>query len=154
MSTNRINTALVGEGRQLSDLLANLVTRSPLLRLKIVAIVDLDPEPNGFDMDLLQGLGVQKTSTSMDDILTREDLDLVILASENHDVAAALRTGLFPHIPVLGPEAKKIIQGAVRLAEDNRALRADSRRLKEARLRLRTFVETAPLSIYLSLIHI
>ena len=77
MSTNRINTALVGEGRQLSDLLANLVTRSPLLRLKIVAIVDLDPQPNGFDKDLLQGSGVQDISTSIDDILTREDLDLV-----------------------------------------------------------------------------
>ena len=149
MSTNRINTALVGEGRQLSDLLAGLVTRSPLLRLKIVAVVDLDPGPDSPDLELLEGSGLGKITTSIDDILTRDDLDLVILGSDNHDVAAALRTGLFPHIPVLGPEAGKIIQGAMRLAEDNRALRADSRRLKEARLRLNTFVETAPLSIYI-----
>ncbi len=149
MSTNRINTALVGEGRQLSDLLAGLVTRSPLLRLNIVAVVDLDPGPDSPDLDLIRGAGIQKISTSIDDVLTREDLDLVILGSDNHDVAVALRTGLFPHIPVLGPEAHKIIQGAIRLAEDNRALRSDSRRLKETRLRLNIFVETAPLSIYI-----
>jgi two-component system NtrC family sensor kinase len=50
---------------------------------------------------------------------------------------------------VLGPEANKIVQSAIRLVEDNRALRADSRRLKETRLRLNIFVETAPLSIYI-----
>ena len=149
MSTNRINTALVGEGRQLSDLLAGLVTRSPMLRLNIVAVVDLDPGPDSPDLGLLEGTGVETISTVIEDILTRDDLDLVILGSDNHDVAAALRTGLFPHIPVLGPEANKIVQGAIRLAEDNRALRADSRRLKETRLRLNIFVETAPLSIYI-----
>ncbi len=149
MSTNRINTALVADGRQLTDLLAGLVTRSPLLRLNVVAVVDLDPGPDSPDLGLFEGTGIKKISTDINDILTREDLDLVILGSENHDVAAALRTGLFPHIPVLGPEAHKIIQGAIRLAEDNRALRADSRRLKETRLRLNIFVETAPLSIYI-----
>ena len=149
MSTNRINTALVAEGRQLTDLLAGLVTRSPLLRLKVVAVVDLDPGPDSPDLELFEGSGIKRISTDINDILIRDDLDLVILGSENHDVAAALRTGLFPHIPVLGPEAHKIIQGAIRLAEDNRALRADSRRLKETRLRLNIFVETAPLSIYI-----
>jgi PAS domain S-box-containing protein len=149
VSTNRINTALVGEGRRLSDLLAGLATRSPILRLQIVAVVDLDPGPDSPDLDLIHGAGIQKISTSIDDILTRDDLDLVILGSDNHDVAAALHTGLFSHIPVLGPEADKIIQGAIRLAEDNRALRSDSRRLKETRLRLNIFVETAPLSIYI-----
>ena len=149
MSTNRINTALVGEGRQLSDLLAGLVTRSPLLRLNIVAVVDLDPGLDSPDIELLQVSGIKKLSTSIEDILTRQDLDLVILGSDNHDVAAALHTGLFPHIPVLGPEANKIVQSAIRLVEDNRALRADSRRLKETRLRLNIFVETAPLSIYI-----
>ncbi|MEN8007751.1 MAG: PAS domain S-box protein [Candidatus Krumholzibacteriota bacterium] len=149
MSTNRINTALVAEGRQLTDLLAGLVTRSPLLRLKVVAVVDLDPGPDSPDLELFKESGLKRISTDIGDILTRDDLDLVILGSENNDVAAALRTGLFPHIPVLGPEAHKIIQGAIRLAEDNRALRADSRRLKETRLRLNIFVETAPLSIYI-----
>lgn len=139
----------MGEGRRLSDLLAGLVTRSPLLRLRIVAVVDLDPGPDSPDLDLLMGVGLKSLATGIEDILTRDDLDLVILGSDNHDVAAALRTGLFPHIPVLGPEAGKIIQGAIRLAEDNRALRADSRRLKETRLRLNEFIETAPLSIYL-----
>jgi PAS domain S-box-containing protein len=149
VSTNRINTALVGEGRQLSDLLAGLVTRSPLLRLNIVAVVDLDPGLDSPDIELLQVSGIKKLSTSIEDILTRQDLDLVILGSDNHDVATALHTGLFPHIPVLGPEANKIVQSAIRLVEDNRALRADSRRLKETRLRLNIFVETAPLSIYI-----
>jgi PAS domain S-box-containing protein len=149
VSTNRINTALVGEGRRLSDLLAGLVTRSPLLRLNIVAVVDLDPGQDSPNIDLVHGADIEEISTSIEDILTRDDLDLVILGSENHDVAAALRTGLFPHIPVLGPEADNIIQSAIRLAEDNRALRSDSRRLKETRLRLNIFVETAPLSIYI-----
>lgn len=149
VSTNRINTALVGEGRQLTDLLAGLATRSSLLRLNIVAVVDLDPGPDSPNLDLIRGAGIQNISTGIDDILTRDDLDLVILGSENHDVAAALRTGLFPHIPVLGPEANNIIQSAIRLVEDNRALRSDSRRLKETRLRLNIFVETAPLSIYI-----
>ena len=118
VSTNRISTALVGEGRQLSDLLSGLVTRSPLLRLHIVAVVDLDPGLDSPDMELLQVSGIKKLSTSIEDILTRDDLDLVILGSDNHDVAAALRTGLFPHIPVLGPEANKIIQNAIRLVEE------------------------------------
>jgi len=149
VSTNRINTALVGEGRQLTDLLAGLATRSSLLRLNIVAVVDLDPGPDSPNLDLIQGAGIKEISTGIENILTREDLDLVILGSDNHDVAAALHTGLFPHIPVLGPEAENIIQSAIRLAEDNRALRSDSRRLKETRLRLNIFVETAPLSIYI-----
>ena len=149
MSTNRINTALIGEGRRLSDLLASLAAHSPVLRLKIVAVVDLDPGSDSPDPDLIREAGLQMISTSIDDILARDDLDLVILGADNQDVATALRAGLLSNIPILGPETDKIFQGAIRLAEDNRILRSDSRRLKETRLRLNIFVETAPLSIYI-----
>ncbi len=149
VSTNRISTALVGEGRQLADLLAGLSSRSTLLRLRIVAVVDLDPCPDSPGLDQLRGTGLKEISTTLDDVLSRDDLDLVILGSNNNDVAAALRTGLFPHVPVLGPEANNVIQGALRLAEDNRTLRSDSRRLKETRHRLNIFIENAPLSIYI-----
>ena len=149
MNTNRINTALVGEGRRLSALLAGLAAHLPVLRLKIVIVVDLDPGPDSPGLGLLRDTGLQMISTSIDDILSRDDLDLVILGSDNQNVAADLRAGLLPHIPILGPESDKIIQGAVRLAEENRGLRSDSRRLKETRLRLNIFVETAPFSIYI-----
>jgi len=154
VSTNRIRTALVGEGRQLSDLLAGLATRSPLLRLKLVAVVDLNPGPDSPDLDLVSGTGLKEISTNIEDILTRDDLDLVILGSDNCDVASALCSRLSPRVPVLGPGANKIIQGAISMAEENRALRSDSRRLKETRLRLNIFVETAPLSIYVKDTHL
>jgi two-component system NtrC family sensor kinase len=148
VSTNRISTALVGEGRQLTELLAGIAARVTLLRLKIVAVVDLDPGPESPGLEQLRGTGHREISTNLDDVLSRQDLELVILGSDNDGVAEALRSGLFPHIPVLGPEAEKVIQGAILLAEDNRKLRVDSRRLAETRHRLNIFIENAPLSIY------
>ena len=149
MSTNRISTALVGEGRLLTDLLGGITARSTLLRLKIVDVVDLAPGPNSPDPGLLRGTGLKGFSTNIDDVMNRKDLDLVILASGDNEVAASLRRSLCSTIPVLGPEAGKVIQGAIRLAEDNRALRVDSRRLKETQHRLNIFIENAPLSIYI-----
>ena len=149
VSTNRINTALVGEGRQLTDLLGGIAARATLLRLKIVAVVDLDPGPESPGLEQLRGTGHREISNNLNDVLSREDLELVILGTDNREVVEALRTGMFPHIPVLGMEAAKVIQGAIRLAEDNRKLRVDSRRLAETRLRLNIFIENAPLAIYI-----
>jgi two-component system NtrC family sensor kinase len=135
-------------------MLAGLATRSSLLRLKIVAVVDVDPGPDSPGLEMVPCTGLKQISNNIDDILNRDDLDLVILGTDNHDVAATLRTGLFPHVPVMGPQSHKILQTAIRLAEDNRTLRSDSRRLKETRLRLNIFVETAPLSIYVKDTHL
>ena len=51
MSTNRINTALVGEGRVLSDILAGLAARSNHLRLQILAVIDLSPQEDSSALD-------------------------------------------------------------------------------------------------------
>ena len=119
---SRTRTALVGEGPRLHEMLAGLSTCSRLLRLKIVVVVDLDPGPESPDLDQISGAGIKEISTNLDDILTRDDLGLVILGSDNYEVAASLRNSLSPQIPVLGPESETFIKNAIRLAEDNRAL--------------------------------
>ncbi len=148
MSTSRIDTVLIGEGRQLSDLLAGLATRSRLLRMEIVAVVDVGPGPEHPALDHARDIGVPLVGRSLDEINCRGDCDLVIMAIEGPE-ADALRARFPAHLPVLGPRIVPVVEGIVRLIDANRALRADSRRLKETRLRLNQFVETASLAIYL-----
>jgi PAS domain S-box-containing protein len=148
VSTSRIDTVLIGEGRQLSDLLAGLATRSRLLRMEIVAVVDVGPGPEHPALDHARDIGVPLVGRSLDEINCRGDCDLVIMAIEGPE-ADALRARFPAHLPVLGPRIVPVVEGIVRLIDANRALRADSRRLKETRLRLNQFVETASLAIYL-----
>jgi len=146
---NRIRIALVGEGRALSDMLAGLATRSRLLQLKIVAVVDLGTDPDSPVREHARDIGIPLISSHMSDLYDLEDLALVVMASDLPDALAELRAGMPHHLPVMGPESHAIVEGLVRVIDANRQLRADSRRLKETRLRLHEFVETAPLAIYI-----
>ena len=138
----------MGEGRELSDLLAGLATRSRLLRLRIVAVVDLGG-PDGEAREYARSIGVPVVSADVADLDGLEDLGAIVLAGGDPGALADLRTAFCRRIPVLGPESRTMLEGLVRLVDANRALRSDSRRLKEARLRLNEFVETAPLAIYI-----
>jgi len=149
VSTNRINTALVGEGRPLSDLLAGLSTSSRQLRLKIIAITCLGSREDCLVLEHAREVGIPHISPNLEDLLDIEELRLVIVESSDPLLAARLRHMLPPDVSVMGPESREIIEGVVRIGEENRALRADSRRLKETRLRLNKFVETASLAIYI-----
>ncbi len=60
-----------------------------------------------------------------------------------------MRALLPDKVPVLGPESRPLLSGLRKLIQENQALATDSRRLKETRLRLNQFVETAPLAIYI-----
>ncbi len=149
MSTNRIKIALVGEGRSLSDMLSGLATRSRLLRLKIVAVVDLAHDPASPVREHARSIGIPLISSHVSDLYEIEGLSLVLMASDLPAELARLRAEMPQHLPVLGPESHAIVEGLVRLIDTNRLLRADSRRLKETRLRLHEFVDTAPLAIYI-----
>ena len=72
MSTSRINTALVGEGRPLSDLLAGLSTSSRQLRLKIVALACLGPEDDCLVLDHAREIGIPLLTTNLHEILDVE----------------------------------------------------------------------------------
>jgi PAS domain S-box-containing protein len=149
VSTSRINTALVGGGRPLSDLLAGLSTATRQLRLQIVAVACHESGDDCLVLEHAREVGVPLVTKNIDDILDVADLHLVIVESPDPGLAASLRHKLPPDVSVLGPESREIIAGVIRLGEENRALRADSRRLKETRLRLNKFVETASLAIYI-----
>ncbi len=148
MSTNRINIALVGDGRELSDMLAGLATRSRLLRLKIVAVIDLGSGDHSPAREHAVSIGIPLISGLISDLSGLDTLGLVIMASNSPTALAELRAQVPRELPVMGPDSHDLIAGLVRLVDTNRALRADSRRLKETRLRLNQFTETAPLSIY------
>jgi len=145
---NRISIALVGEGRDLSDMLAGLATRSRLLRLKIIAVIDLSGDRDSPAREHARSIGIPLISAHIADLTDLAELELAIVASPSVDLLAAVRSGVRPGLPVMGPESHDLINGLVRLVDANRALRADSRRLKETRLRLNQFTETAPLAIY------
>ncbi|MDX2473422.1 MAG: PAS domain S-box protein [Candidatus Krumholzibacteria bacterium] len=148
MSTNRIKIALVGEGRSLSDMLAGLANRSRLLRLKIVAVIDLGTDTDSPAHQHARDIGIPLISSHVADLSGLPELGLVIMTSEMPEVLAQLRSIIPTDLPIMGPNSHDVINGMVRLVDINRSLRADSRRLKETRLRLNQFVETAPLAIY------
>ena len=148
-SRNNIRTLLVGSGRELSDLLAGVATRSRLLDLDIIGVVDLTTPAEPEARDLAKEMGIPLVVSDLDHLPPDIDPQLALLTSADSSLREKL-TGLLPEgIPVLGPDTYRILEGMVRLVEENRALRGDSRRLKETRLRLNLFVETAPLAIYI-----
>lgn len=155
MNTNRneartaIRAALVGSGKPLSDLLAGLAARSSLLRLDILACIDLGPHLPQSGLEHARQVGVPVIGSRLEDLDQVPDLQLVILAADNPEVERALQVRLPAGVRLLGPETLPVFEGVVRLVEENRALRHDSHRLKETRLRLQQFVETAPLAIYI-----
>jgi two-component system, NtrC family, sensor kinase len=134
VNTNRtsINTVLVGAGSSLSGLYDSLAKRARLLNLNIISAIDMDEDPDGL-VKMLDG----------------EAPDLVVLDVNQPEIRETLSRKLPPSTSIIGPDAIALFDGVSRLIDTNRALGADSRRLKETRLRLNQFVETANMAIYI-----
>ncbi|MFT5315305.1 MAG: PAS domain S-box-containing protein, partial [Candidatus Krumholzibacteriia bacterium] len=145
---NKINIALVGQGRELSNMLAGLATRSNSLRLNIVAVIDLSPDLVSEARDHAQSIGIPLITNQLDDLHQLEDLNLIVATEGVDEALVKMRASFADNVAVMGPEIHEVIEGLVRLVDANQLLRADSRRLKEARLRLNLFTDTAPLAIY------
>jgi two-component system NtrC family sensor kinase len=144
-----IQTLLVGEGPNLAQQLKTLALRRGLLRLEIAGIVDLSSTLETEATELARDLGVPFIIRDIDDVSRMKNVHLVLNNSSHEAVAEELRSRLPSTVPVLGPDFAAIFGGIERLIAENRALAQDSRRLKETRLRLNQFVETAPLAIYI-----
>ncbi len=151
MSTNRIeiSTVLIGSGPELGNLLAALSTRSKLLHLNIIACIDLGPSPQDKALDLARQIGIPVVGSHLEELRQAPPPDLAVLTVASEEVASALRDILPAGTPLLTTVHLPLLQGVIRLVEENRALRMDSFRLKETRLRLNQFVETASLAIYI-----
>ncbi len=93
---NRINIALVGEGRNLSDMLAGLATRSRLLRLKITAVIDLGDDLESPAREHARSIGIPLISSHVADLQDLPDLELAIVATQSPDILAAVRGGVRP----------------------------------------------------------
>ena len=148
-SRNSIRTLLVGAGRDLSDLMGSLGARSRLLDVEIVGVMDLQPDPDAAIAELAGEMGVPLIPADIATLPENLAPQLAIVHSADPDVRRAIAGMLPENTPLLGPDTCGILEGLIRLTEENRALRSDSRRLKETRLRLNQFVETAPLAIYI-----
>ena len=129
-------------------MLAGLANRSRLLRLHIVAVIDVGTGPDSPARDHARSIGIPLISDQLAELDHVDDLGLVLLTSALPDVQAELRSILADRVPVMGPDSLDVVNGLIRLVDTNRSLRSDSRRLKETRLRLYQFIETAPLAIY------
>jgi len=144
-----ISTLLVGGGPELGDLLAALSTRSKLLHLTITACIDLGPSPEHKTLDHARQIGVPIVGTHLDDLPADFRPDLAVVTVFSRGVVSALAERLPSGTPLLTADHLPLLQGVIRLVEENRSLRMDSFRLKETRLRLNQFVETAALAIYI-----
>ncbi len=145
-SKGRLPVSLVGQGDQLSDLLASLNARSRRLRIDVQSVIDCGKSDDL--ADLVDQLAIPFYSTSLDDLPNQPVPGMVILSSDLPEVQKVLREKLPCDVPILGPKQGDLIQGIISLVENNRALSLDSRRLKETRRQLNLFVVTAPLAIY------
>ena len=143
-----VKTLLVGHGPELAERLEALLQRAGILRLEIVALLDLSPALETAAVSKARGLGLSFIGRQCEDLANSPALDLVLDWTDDPDTPDLLRPHLPAAVPVLGAAQTGLLQGLEKLMEENRALAQDSRRLKETRLRLNQFVETAPLAIY------
>jgi PAS domain S-box-containing protein len=146
---NLIKTLLVGEGPRLVERLAAFSERSGTLKIDLVGLLDLSPQLETPAVDKARNLGIPFIGRDCSDLENLEMVQLVLNWSPNRQVLLDLRRYLPQEVPILGADQDALLQGVERLLEENRALAQDSRRLKETRLRLNQFVETAPLAIYI-----
>lgn len=151
MSTNRTNiqTVLIGKGPRLSNLLGALASNSGLLNITISAVVEPGAASNATALEHARATGIPLVTSDMEDVLALPDLQLVILVSLDPELTDILHKRLPTHVTMLRDDMAGFVDGLIHLANDNRALSADSRRLKETRLRLNQFVETANMAIYI-----
>ena len=150
MNTSRINleTFLIGQGRQLYELLTALSYRSRFLDLQIQAVADLEPDPDFPITELTRQIGIETVAYSLQPLLEMPAPELVIVTAADQDILGTLRAHLPATTTIIGPPASKMVTAISRLLLENRSLREDSRRLKETRLRFNQFVDTASLAIY------
>ena len=143
-----LKALLAGQGPHLVERLENLVLRAGILRLEIVGLLDLSLELETAATGRARELGLPFIARSLEDLANLPDIQLAIHWGGDEEATARLRNHLPVEVPLLGPAQEGLLVGLTRLQEENRALALDSRRLKETRLRLNQFVETAPLAIY------
>jgi PAS domain S-box-containing protein len=143
----RLSVALVGEGDDLGSLVASLHTRSRQLRIEIQTVIDLSS--SGSTAELVRELAIPVFSSKLETLAEGDVPGLVIMSSALPDGLQSIRNFLPIDVPVLGPDQADLVQGLIRLVEENRALAVDSRHLKETRRQLNLFVVTAPLAIYI-----
>ncbi|MFN2369743.1 MAG: PAS domain S-box protein [Candidatus Krumholzibacteriia bacterium] len=148
MSTSRTEPqglVLVGDDPLLADLVVGLGGLPRATALRVWAVIDLAAADAAA---LAREAGVPLVGTRLED-LAGSTPALALVASRDPDLTARV-TALLPRdTVVLGHGQLPLLDGLGRLAAENRALRLDSHRLKETRLRLNQFVETAPMAIYI-----
>lgn len=135
----------------MSDLVAGLATGSNHLRLQILAVIDLSPQGDSSALDHARALDIPIVSSNLEDLgrLTDHAPAGVVIVPGGFPPAETVSEFVPQGYALWGAEALPLFEGTIQLLDNNRALRADSRRLKETRLRLNQFVETAPLAIYI-----
>ncbi len=148
MSRNRITTLIVGAGHPLAELMSELESQFSPPELPLLGVIDLDPEAKAAAGQNPGSDRISVLGHTLEDLSGDVAPELVVLAGCDEATRTALGRRL-PDSLQLEHRSAPLLAIVTRLADENRALRADSRRLKEARLRLRQFVETAPLSIYI-----
>ncbi len=144
---SRLALALVGEGEALGTLMAGLHAQSRTLRIDIKTVVDISPA--GDNAELARKLDIPHFTSELSALAADPRPGLVILTCELPDGLESLSKHLPADVPILGPEQNNLMRGIMRLVEETRALKVDSRRLKETRRQLNLFVLTAPLAIYI-----
>jgi PAS domain S-box-containing protein len=116
------------------------------LRLSLLEVVDLSHHPDLVSWARKNNVPLRE---SLPDSAGLAACRLAITAGCLPEDLSALHALLPDKVPVLGPESRPLLTGLRKLIQENQALATDSRRLKETRLRLNQFVETAPLAIYI-----
>ncbi len=148
MNTSRTDPkgiVLVGDGPLLADLVVGLTGLPRAVHLDILAVVDLAFADAAA---LAREAGVPLVGARLDDLSSLAP-DIALVASRDPAVTTMVRDLLPAGTVVLGHDSLALLEGIGRLGAENRALRVDSHRLKETRLRLNQFVETAPMAIYI-----
>ena len=152
MNTNRTDVAilaLVGDGSALAEALNLLAERPRPGSLRLGAVVERDGNPTSPALEFARALGVPLVTTDLADLADGCRPNLVLVLTDDRDLVAAVRDLIPPGTPLLEGDSRSMLATLHAFVAENRALQADSHRLKETRLRLNQFVETAPLAIYI-----
>ena len=147
--TEPASVAIIGTGPALAGVLSILAERPRPGSLRLGSVVDLDGDPTAPSLQLARNLGVPLVTSDLADLAGRCVPDLVFLLDSDPDMIARVRKHVPAGTPILSGEPERVMRTINFLAAENRALQADSHRLKETRLRLNQFVETASLAIYI-----
>jgi len=152
VNTNRTepaSVAIVGAGPALSGVLNILAERPRPGSLRLGSVVDLDSDPTAPSLLLARNLGIPLVTSDLADLAGRCVPDVVFLLDSDPQMIARVREYVPDGTPILSGDPERGMRTLNFMAAENRALQADSRRLKETRLRLNQFVETASLAIYI-----